>query len=283
MDGIGGLVIGHMFRLPDNIMPRGYRGEGVGSKLGNAITSIGHTISNGDWSTKIDTLNIVLEDSKSQFAILDLSQIKALIFESIAKETGGKATINPNTTANFGQIDSSVPAWGKAILDTIAYTEGTARSGQNGYDILVNYNKIPNWTANITTGHPNIPIDWGGGTSTAAGRYQFLYGSWLGINGNKNVAINKVNQDNAGWKLVKQKISGGENTAKSAYTIAAGGEKDVTKNESFLIMLGAQKAGLAGVWASICDRYGSYQYSGQSSGLGTQDIYNIYLEAVNKN
>lgn len=60
MDGIGGLVIGHMFRLPDTILPRGYRGDGVGSQLGNAITSIGHSISNGDWVTKIDSLNIVL-------------------------------------------------------------------------------------------------------------------------------------------------------------------------------------------------------------------------------
>ena len=283
MDGIGGLVIGHMFRLPDNIMPRGYRGEGIGSKLGNAITSIGHTISNGDWSTKIDTLNIVLEDSKSQFFSLDLSQIKALLFESIAKETGEKATVNPNTTANFGQVDSSIPAWGKAILDTIAYTEGTARSGQNGYDILVGYNKIPNWTSDTTSGHPNIPIDWGGGRSTAAGRYQFLYSAWVETNGNKNVAINKANQDNAGWKLVKKRIPGGENTAKSSYNIAVGGEKDVNKNEPFLNMLGIQKSGLAGTWASISDRYGSYPYSGQGSGLGTQDIYNIYLEAINKN
>lgn len=62
MDGIGGLVIGHMFRLPRNVFPKGYRGEGAGVQLGNAITSIGHTISNGDWVTKIDSLNIVLDD-----------------------------------------------------------------------------------------------------------------------------------------------------------------------------------------------------------------------------
>jgi len=65
MDGIGGLVIGHMFKLPRNVFPKGYRGEEYGVKLGNAITSIGHTISNGDWVTKIDSLNIVLDNSNN--------------------------------------------------------------------------------------------------------------------------------------------------------------------------------------------------------------------------
>jgi hypothetical protein len=78
MDGLGGLVIGHMFRLPDNIIPKGYRGEGVGSQLGQAITSISHTISNNDWVTKIEALNIVLNDNTSgsiAFKDLDLKAI----------------------------------------------------------------------------------------------------------------------------------------------------------------------------------------------------------------
>jgi hypothetical protein len=79
MDGLGGLVIGHMFRLPNNIIPRGYRGEnGVGSQLGQAITSISHTISNNDWVTKIEALNIVMNDNTSgsiAFSELDLTKI----------------------------------------------------------------------------------------------------------------------------------------------------------------------------------------------------------------
>jgi len=81
MDGVGGLVIGHMFKLPPNVMPKGYRGEGIGSQLGNAITSIGHTIANGDWITKVDTLNIVLEDT----AGIEFKQIKLKIAD--IKET----------------------------------------------------------------------------------------------------------------------------------------------------------------------------------------------------
>jgi len=80
MDGIGGLVIGHMFKLPRNVFPKGYRGEGYGVQLGNAITSIGHTISNGDWVTKIDSLNIVLDDSTGEdFSKLNLETIRAIL------------------------------------------------------------------------------------------------------------------------------------------------------------------------------------------------------------
>jgi hypothetical protein len=90
MDGIGGLVIGHMFKLPKTTLPKGYRGENIGSQLGNTITSIGHTIANGDWITKIDTLNIVLSDNSSSipFSELDLSKLLTI-------------AINPSANSNF--------------------------------------------------------------------------------------------------------------------------------------------------------------------------------------
>jgi hypothetical protein len=89
IDGIGGLVIGHMFRLPKYILPKGYRGEDVGSQLGNAITSISHNISKGDWETTIDSLNIVLDDDTSGFDKLDISQLISNVQISIANATAG--------------------------------------------------------------------------------------------------------------------------------------------------------------------------------------------------
>ena len=63
MDGIGGLVIGHLFKIPQNLLPKGYKGEdGVGSKLGYIVTSIGHSITNKDWKTNIDAQTIILDD-----------------------------------------------------------------------------------------------------------------------------------------------------------------------------------------------------------------------------
>jgi hypothetical protein len=62
MDGIGGLVIGHIFKIPDDLLPKGYKGGELGSKLGHIITSIGHSISNNDWVTNIDAQTIILDD-----------------------------------------------------------------------------------------------------------------------------------------------------------------------------------------------------------------------------
>ena len=72
IDGIGGLVIGHIFKLPSDVLPKGYRGEGTGSKLGYTITGIGHSILN-DWITRIDSQTIILDDPTG--ATIDYSNI----------------------------------------------------------------------------------------------------------------------------------------------------------------------------------------------------------------
>ena len=109
MDGIGGLVIGHMFKLPPNVMPKGYRGEGgIGSQLGNAITSIGHTIANGDWITKVDTLNIVLEDTTGiefKQIKLNITDIIQTVTRSISGPTGGTTKIINGVARKNGDIE----------------------------------------------------------------------------------------------------------------------------------------------------------------------------------
>lgn len=138
IDGIGGLVIGHMFRLPKDVMPKGYRGEGIGSELGNAITSIGHTISNSDWSTQIDTLNIVLDSPNPEgidFGSLDLTAIKNII--STAISTGIPLANIPSTSggnANWmKQAGNAVFTVNKGVDSYCArYTYAIAR----GYTML---------------------------------------------------------------------------------------------------------------------------------------------------
>lgn len=144
MDGIGGLVIGHMFRLPKNILPKGYRGENIGSQLGNAITSIGHTISNGDWVTKIDTLNIVLSDNRSliPFKDLDLNKILTIAISpssntnfippatnqpnadnlKAALEKFKVATVKGNELKSGGEITQGIFAVGFEVLSQIKST-----------------------------------------------------------------------------------------------------------------------------------------------------------------
>lgn len=64
LDGIGGLIIGHMFRLPSELLPAGYKTvEGIGRKQGFIVTKLGHKISNSDWITDVEAQTIILEDN----------------------------------------------------------------------------------------------------------------------------------------------------------------------------------------------------------------------------
>ena len=141
MDGIGGLVIGHMFKLPDSVLPKGYRGEkGIGSQLGQTITSIGHNISNNDWVTKIDALNIVLNDDTTliPFSQLDLNYIikSSINLNSISAVPPGFsspnavnlekyltenkiATVKPGELNSGGEIEQGIASLTSTILTTI--------------------------------------------------------------------------------------------------------------------------------------------------------------------
>jgi hypothetical protein len=60
-DGIGGLVIGSLFRISEDIIPKGYRGSTAGVQLAQTVTGIAHSLQNNDWTTKIDALNLILD------------------------------------------------------------------------------------------------------------------------------------------------------------------------------------------------------------------------------
>jgi hypothetical protein len=135
MDGIGGLVIGNLFTINQDILPKGYKGGGTGTKLAQTITGISHTLSNNnDWTTKIDALNISLNDksSKASFSSLNLASLVATSFKnSLLSRTpssssslpaplrsfapsGRKRTLNDvkqiiiHDTAGYGGIDATI-------------------------------------------------------------------------------------------------------------------------------------------------------------------------------
>lgn len=88
----------------------------------------------------------------------------------------------------------------RALLDTIAYTEGTRGRGKDGYNVTFGYRYYDSCTR-----HPNIKISSGQYVSTAAGRYQFLYGTWQGL---KLGSFWPENQERGGVKLVnRRKVS----------------------------------------------------------------------------
>jgi muramidase (phage lysozyme) len=91
----------------------------------------------------------------------------------------------------------AVPRFQRALLDTIAFTEGTRGRGQDGYNVTYAYHYFTSCAK-----HPNINICSGGLCSTAAGRYQFLNTTWGGL-GFAN--FHPDNQDRGAMKLVTRR------------------------------------------------------------------------------
>ena len=138
MDGIGGIIIGNLFRINTDVLPKGYKGSGqggIGPNLGYIITGIGHTVDK-DWVTKIDAQTVILDDPTSEFGNIDYSSITININASKEKDavtpspsntkggkTGGKQT--PNSI-----ILHCTAGWGTAA-ETV--------SGVNGRGLSIHY------------------------------------------------------------------------------------------------------------------------------------------------
>jgi muramidase (phage lysozyme) len=283
MDGIGGLVIGHLFEINDDILPSGYKGIGAGSKLAQTVTSIGHSIGNGDWITKIDALNIILgQRPGTPFKDLKLQSLVEQSFKSAFNPTftlSSRPTVASRIAA-LGTVSTFIPLGARPLLDLIAYTEGTAGAGQNGYDVLVGFGQINGWTPNYTGNHPNVPIYIASinNYSTAAGRYQFLTTTWNGLGLG---AFNQENQDKGGWQLITNTGFTARDST-DIYTIAKSQIQsnaiNVSANPKFLTFLDKTYK----IWASLPSGGGIAGYSNQGGKYTPADVYNIFIEAIKK-
>ncbi len=101
------------------------------------------------------------------------------------------------STCNPSLANGAVNKFAKALLNTIATTEGTRGHGQDGYNVTFAYHYFSSCDR-----HPNLNICSGGYCSTAAGRYQFLTTTWNGL-GLPNFHPN--NQDIGAMKLVARR------------------------------------------------------------------------------
>lgn len=178
----------------------------------------------------------------------------------------------------------------KALLDTLSYTEGTLGVSNNGYDVLFGLNRIiAGWTKDTTIVHGGG--DWTvkakGKNTNAAGRYQFMYDTWLGgtsVKPGPNLPMTKDNQDKRGLELLNHRLGNIDKTQLINQTVF---NQALNK--------------LAPEWASIpmtsdvitTDKYGvrtlrktgfSY-YDGDGlnkAKLTAQEIYDIYKLALSK-
>ena len=64
IDGIGGLIIGHLFKFPDELLPQGYKftSKDEGVRLLQTIIGLGHKIDSNGWTTTLDAYNMVLNN-----------------------------------------------------------------------------------------------------------------------------------------------------------------------------------------------------------------------------
>jgi hypothetical protein len=122
MDGIGGLIIGHLFKIPSDLLPKGYRSDTVGGKLLQIVTGISHKVDNGDWTTTIDALNMIASDPRGSLKFSDL------------------ITLNENGTATLN-------ATGAAVEEPVA----TKDFNTDNIKTAINTFKTAGYTANQTS------------------------------------------------------------------------------------------------------------------------------------
>jgi muramidase (phage lysozyme) len=291
LDGIGGIVIGNIFSINQDIIPKGYRSTS-NRTLAYIVTRISHNLQDNDWTTTLNAYPIIFENKEGVNAAQDWDNQQypgAKPGENvITLSAGGKVIAKiPNRfvpaaakIASFGDVSKAIPLAARPLLDTIAYAEGTAGVSQNGYDVLVGFGQIPAWVPNYASGHPNIPVYISNinNSSTAAGRYQFLTSTWNGL-GLKE--FNKENQDKGGWQLIKNRGFTAQD-ATDIYTTAKSqiqsGQIDFSTNPKFLLFLDKTYK----IWASLPSSTNVAGYANQGGKYNPADIYNIYIEAVNK-
>jgi hypothetical protein len=105
MDGIGGLVIGHLFKIPPDLLPRGYKYENkIGAKLLQIVTTLDHKIENGDWTTTIGALQIVTNEPTGEITTFkDITTTNAKT---------GETKINLLSTPNADDLRSNLQILG---------------------------------------------------------------------------------------------------------------------------------------------------------------------------
>jgi hypothetical protein len=128
-----------MFRLPNDLLPAGYKSENnIGRKLGYIITKLGHKVNNNDWTTQIDAQTIILESPEEKVGGVNLDKILK------DAQNGVVSTLTPTGTVISQKIDTTkaitdyyVPARNNA-LPAEKYTSGrrillTAQAQKEGF------------------------------------------------------------------------------------------------------------------------------------------------------
>ncbi len=102
MDGIGGIVIGNLFKINDNILPAGYKGtSGVGRQLGFLVKGFNHRLENSDWVTTIEAYPFLIPEPA------EIKSSSLTYWEQFFKLGTTVATLNTTLSASTTGFDQT--------------------------------------------------------------------------------------------------------------------------------------------------------------------------------
>jgi len=126
MDGIGGMIIGNMFKINEDALPSGYKGgigpKDIGSRIGYIVTGLGHKINNNDWTTQVDAQFVILDEPQGVDK-KDLPTVQAINRAVTSGETPpGRIGCAMGSNAVNPGVDYSEPAENSGInFSTFVY------------------------------------------------------------------------------------------------------------------------------------------------------------------
>ena len=166
----------------------------------------------------------------------------------------------------------------------IAYAEGTLGVSNNGYDVTFNYYRIQDWNINYEGNHEDWHIKTASLNSTAAGRYQFLFGTWCEVSkkvlNEDNAKFNKENQDTFALFKVKQRMNDNNYFDKHKIRIPKSPPIESLSLNNFHLFLDS----ISPEWASIpLSLIGGRGFYDKQDGKHTvASLYKIYKTALEK-
>jgi len=138
LDGIGGIIIGNLFKINQDIVPRGYRNIGD-RKLAYIVTRLSHQLSQNDWTTEIGAYPIVFESSKRTrvWEAWNINVYPSSPSGTQPKRSGTKATAGSGRKGGVGPVLSPVTSTSatQAQRDAMdkALTAVFAKGGKNDW------------------------------------------------------------------------------------------------------------------------------------------------------
>jgi hypothetical protein len=219
---------------------------------------------------------VKLDDIEQEHASINTQEKYTEIYNNTKplKKLSNPISFN-NVTKYIGSVELDIPVHIKALMDVLAFCEGTlGLNSNNGYDtVVLNCRIISNWTNDYKLGCPYEVVYGKKGLIFQKGghwgRYQYAKATWKLDNNGLNVAFSKRNQDLTCAKTIKRRLGyilydNLHNTMQSI-----GGVHQICLK-------------LAPEWASIPNGNSSYSYyNNQNVRILADNIQKLYNLAYN--